>query len=352
MFGTKRNRLVGLDIGSKTIKAAEIVENKKGYSLSKFGMIDIAPGLIEEGAIKDPEAVAETIRNLFKTYGIKNHSVALSIGGYSVIVKKISVQSTTEEQLQETIHFEAEQYIPFDINDVNIDFQILGENENNPNQMNVLLVAAKKEMVGDYVSLTEMSGLDPRIIDVDAFALQNIFVLNYEPEEGENVALIDIGASKTSLNILKGEHSVFMRDVSLGCGQINQKISALVDCDMEEAEAIKFGESSDRISPEDLSDIISSVVADWCTEIRRALDFFYSTYPDDQIRKIILSGGGGNIQELRQLLAVETSAEVTTINPFQRFFVDGDKFDTEYLEKIAPQASICLGLATRKMDDK
>jgi type IV pilus assembly protein PilM len=352
MFAGKRNRLVGLDIGSKTIKAAEVIEGKKGYTLSKFGMTDIAPGLIEDGTIKDPEAVAETIRNLFKTYGIKNHSVALSIGGYSVIVKKISVQNATEEQLQETIHFEAEQYIPFDISDVNLDFQILGENENNPNQMNVLLVAAKKEMVNDYVGLVEMANLEPRIIDVDAFALQNVFEINYAPEAEENVALIDIGASKTSLNILKGDTSVFMRDVSLGCGQINHKIATLIDCSIEEAEAIKFGESSDKISGEDLSDIISSVVADWCTEIRRALDFFYSTYPDDQIKRIILSGGGGNIQELRQLLAVETSAEVATINPFQQFYIDSEKFDTEYLEKIAPQASICMGLATRKMDDK
>ena len=352
MFGAKKNRLVGLDIGSKTIKAAEIAEGKKGYVLSKFGMMDIAPGMIEDGAIKDPEAVADTIRNLFRSYGIRNHSVAISVGGYSVIVKKISVQNATEEQLQDTIHFEAEQYIPFDINDVNLDFQILGENEHNPNQMNVLLVAAKKEMVNDYVNLAELAGLEPRIIEVDAFALQNVFEINYEPAGGDNVALIDIGASKTSLNILKGDVSVFMRDVSLGCGQINQKITAQIGCSAEEAEAIKFGESSEKISPEDLSDIISSVVTDWCTEIRRALDFFYSTYPDDQIKQIILSGGGGNIQELRQLLAVETSAEVSTVNPFQQIFIDSEKFDTEYMEKIAPQASICVGLATRKVDDK
>ncbi len=351
MFGTK-NRLVGLDIGSKSVKAAEIIEGKKGYSLAKFGMVDMAPGLIEDGAIKDPEAVAEILRNLFKTYGIKNRNVAISIGGYSVIVKKINVQNASEDQLHDTIHFEAEQYIPFDINDVNLDFQILGENENNPNQMNVLLVAAKKEMVNDYVNLAELAGLEPRIIEVDAFALQNVFELNYEQTDQENIALIDIGASKTSLNILKGSNSVFMRDVSLGCGQINHKIASLIDCSAEEAEAIKFGEGGDKISAEDLSDIISSVVTDWCTEIRRALDFFYSTYPDDHIKKIVLSGGGGNIHELRQLLAVETSAEVSTINPFQRFYLDNDKFDTEYLEKIAPQASICMGLATRKVDDK
>ena len=292
------------------------------------------------------------IRTLFKDYSIKGQNVAMSVGGYSVIVKKINVQSMSEEQLQETISFEAEQYIPFDISDVNLDFQILGENENNPNQMNVLLVAAKKEMVNDYVNLAQMAGLNPCIIDVDAFALQNIYDLNYSPDEGENIALIDIGASKTSLNILKGKTSVFMRDVSLGCGQINQKIASLIDCSIIEAEQIKFGSQSDKITAGDLSDIISSVVSDWCTEIRRALDFFYSTYPDDQIKKIVLSGGGGNIKEFRQLLSVETSAEVATINPFEALHVDESRFDLDFLKRIAPQASISMGLATRKVDDK
>ncbi len=351
MFFGKKDHLVGLDIGSRAIKAGEITETKKGFTLEKFGMIDIPPGIIEDGSIKDPEPVADAIRQLYKTYNIKEHNVAISIGGYSVIVKKINVQSMTEEQLQETIHFEAEQYIPFDISDVNLDFQILGENDQNPNQMGVLLVAAKKEMIDDYINLTQLAGLNPCIIDVDAFALQNIFESSYDLED-ENVALIDIGASKTSLNILKGSTSVFMRDVSLGCGQINQKIASLVDCSPEEAEQLKFGDASDKISQEDMSGIVSSVVADWCTEIRRALDFFYSTYPDDQIKKIVLSGGGGNIKEFRQLLAVETSAEVQTINPFESLYVDDDRFDTKYLEKIAPQASICLGLSLRKVNDK
>lgn len=352
MFFGKKDRLIGLDIGSRSIKAAEIADSKKGKSLERFGIIDIQPGLIEDGAIKDAEQVAETIRQLFKTYGIKGPNVAISVGGYSVIVKKINVQAMPEDQLQDTISFEAEQYIPFDISDVNLDFQILGENENNPNQMNVLLVAAKKEMINDYVNLAQMAGLNPCIIDIDAFALQNIYEFNYRPDSHENVALIDIGASKTSLNILKGNTSVFMRDVSLGCGQINQKISSLIDCSIEEAEKIKLGEQSDKITAADLSDIISSVVSDWCTEIRRALDFFYSTYPDDQIKKIVLSGGGGNIKEFRQLLSVETSAEVVTINPFEGLIIDKSRFDVDFLKRIAPQASICMGLATRKVDDK
>ena len=306
LFG-KKDHLVGLDIGSRSLKAAEIEETKRGRNLKRFGITEIPAGAIEDGTINDPEAVAEAIRQLLKAYNIKERNVAISIGGYSVIVKKIAVQTMDEQQLQDTIHFEAEQYIPFDISDVNLDFQILGENETNPNQMNVFLVAAKKEMVNDYVNLANLAGLTPCIVDVEAFALQNTFEVNYDVTD-ENVALIDIGASKTSLNILKGNSSVFMRDVSLGCSQINQKIVSLIDCSYEDAEQLKYGENTDRISAEDLKGIVSSVVADWCTEIRRALDFFYSTYPDDQIKKIILSGGGANIGEFRELLAVEASA--------------------------------------------
>jgi len=350
LFG-KKTQLVGLDIGSRTIKAAEIAETKKGRTLKCFGTMNIPAGAIEEGNIQEPDVVADQVRQLFKNFSIKESNVAISIGGYSVIVKKINVQTMEEEELQETINMEAEQYIPFDISDVNLDFQILGENEHNPNQMSVLLVAAKKEMINDYVNLMNMAKLNPCVIDIDAFALQNIYSENY-PTSEENVALIDIGASKTSLNILKEGQSVFMRDVSLGCGQINQKIVSMTECTPEEAEDIKFNEEPHQISMDDLREIKSTVVADWCTEIRRALDFFYSTYPEDQIQRIILSGEGGNIAEFRELLAVETSAEVQTINPFGDIFIDPDRFDTDYIKHMAPQAAICMGLALRKIDDK
>ena len=351
MLFEKKNNLVGLDIGSRTLKAGEIVKTKKGYSLKSFEVLDISPGAIEEGSIKDPEHVANSIRQLFKKNNLKERNVAISIGGYSVIVKKINVQNMPENQLQESIYLEAEQHIPFDIGDVNIDFQILGESENNSDQMNVLLVAAKKEMVSEYADLVRMAGLNPCIIDIDAFALQNIFEVNYDAKD-ENFALIDIGADKTSLNILKNNLSIFMRDVSLGCSQIDQKIVSIVDCSLEEAERIKHSNRTEKISYEDLREIVSSVIADWCIEIRRALDYFYSTYPDDQINRIFLSGGGTNVKEFHQLLAVETSTEVEIINPFKNLYIDDKRFDSSYLERIAPQAAICMGLALRKVDDK
>ena len=349
IFG-KSPHLVGLDIGSSALKAGEIMITKKGLVLKNFGMTAIAPGVIEEGNINDPENVADSIRQLFKVNNIKEKNVAISIGGYSVIVKKIDVQTATEEQLQETIHLEAEQYIPFDISDVNIDYQILGEKGANPDQMSVILVAAKKEMISEYINLVQMAGLNPCIIDVDAFALQNIFEANYDLTD-ENLVLIDIGANKTSLNILKGHSSVFMRDVSMGCSQINQKIISLEDCSFVEAEQLKLGKQTDKISSDDLKQIVSSVVSDWSIEIRRALDFYYSANPDEKIKSIVLSGGGAHIKKFHQLLAAETSSEVETINPFKKLHIT-ERLDPLYLEQIAPQASICMGLALRRVDDK
>jgi type IV pilus assembly protein PilM len=351
MLFAKKNHLVGLDIGSKAIKLCEVFETRQnGFELNKFGMIDIPNGAIEDGVIKDSETVSQTIRELFKAQKIREKNVAVSIGGYSVIVKKIQVQSMTDAELHETIHFEAEQYIPFDINDVNLDFQILGESPLVANKLDVILVAAKKELVDEYVNLIELSGLRPCVVDIDAFALQNIYEVNYDTKE-EVVALIDIGAGKTSLNIVRENATLFMRDVSLGCSQINHKISEKVACSLEEAEEIKITGKSVKITPPEIADIVSSVIGDWCLEIRRAIDFFYSTYPDDQISKILISGGGANITEFRHTLASETASEVEIINPFGKFSID-KRLDPSYLEKISPQAAICMGLAIRRIDDK
>jgi type IV pilus assembly protein PilM len=351
LLRTKKTQLTGLDIGSRIVKAGEIVEGKKKKILRRFAMAEIPPGVIEDGVIKDAPAAARVIQDLFRTNGFKELNVAISVGGYSVIVKKISVQTMTEEQLHDTIQFEAEQYIPFDINDVNLDFQVLGKNEANPSQMSVLLVAAKKDMIADYVNLVQQAGLNPCVIDVDAFALQNIYEINY-PDVAESVALIDIGASKTSLNILKEGSSVFMRDVSLGCSQIDQRIVSLTACTALEAERIKLAQQTMAISPSNRAEIVTGVVTDWCNEIRRALDFFYSTYPDDQIKRIVLSGGGARVAEFRRMLSSETSAVVETIDPFRALEVEKGHFDEAFLEQVAPQAAICMGLAIRKVDDK
>jgi len=356
---SKKDHLVGLDIGSHSIKVAEIEQGKSGRALKNLGVVEIDPEFIEDGAIKDTQAVADLIKKLFKQLKVREKRVAISVGGYSIIVKRINVQTMTEEQLLETIHYEAEQYIPFDINDVNLDFQILGENKKNKNQMSVLLVAAKKDLIDEYNGLVATAGRQARIIDVDAFALQNAFEASYlaeddfvDEEDGEIVALIEIGAEKTSLNIMKGATSLFMRDISMGCGQINLQIASHLDCTIEEAEEIKIGRLTDRISEEDLGEIFSAFSTEWTTEVRRAFDFFYSSFGESDISRIILSGGGANVEEIRNALTEETEVPVEIINPFGNLTINHSKFDPTFLEQIAPQAAIALGLALRRVDDK
>ncbi|MBF0223889.1 MAG: type IV pilus assembly protein PilM [Desulfobacterales bacterium] len=350
----KKNQIAGLDIGSRIIKVAEASETSKGFILKKFGTLDVPHGAIDESGIKNVEVVANSIRQLFKNTGIKISNVAVAIGGYSVIVKTITVQTMTEEQLHNTIHIEAEQYIPFDMSDVNLDFQIVSEAGQAQGQMKVLLVAAKKEIVSTYIKVVEKAGLTPMIVDVDAFALQNVYEHNYDTVDGKNehIALIDIGASKTSLNILWNKNSVFMRDVPLGCSQIDERIMSEAKCSFDEAEAIKLGRQKGKLVGNRVKEIVTDVVSDWCTEIRRALEFYYSSYPEHRIKEVVLSGGGGNIKEFRDLLKDQTGTEVKLINPFQKIAIDEGRLDGAGIRRVASQAAICLGLATRRVDDK
>jgi type IV pilus assembly protein PilM len=219
-------------------------------------------------------------------------------------------------------------------------------------------VAAKKDLIDDYINLVTSAKFIPSIIDVDAFALQNIYETSYFSQESsindeeEVVSLIDIGASKTSLNILKGTSSLFMRDISMGCGQISQMIASQIECSLEEAEEIKNSGGSDQFSEEQVSELFSSFSTEWATEVRRAFDFFYSSFGENQIHKIILSGGGANLESLRLILSAESDVSVETINPFGNLNIDNNKFDASFLEKVAPQAAIAMGLALRRVDDK
>ncbi len=351
MLFSKSKNLVGLDIGSHTIKVCELAPAKNGYTLKNLATADIDPGLIVDGVIGQPSELAAAVRALFDENKIRERSVALAIGGYSVIMKNISVQKADKKVMHESVTMEAEQYIPFDIRDVNIDFHVLGQNKHNTNQLDILLVAAKKEIIEEYTGILESAGISAGVVDVDVLALQNCYEFNHDSGE-QTIALIDIGASKTSLNIIKNAVPVFMRDVSLGCGQIDQQLASRCECSVSDAQRIKLERQSENITAEEIEEIETAVVKNWCTEIRRAIDFFYSTYPDDSFGKIILSGGGANIEGFRKLLALETSTEVEVINPFVNVAINRGKFDSLYLDSLAPQVAVSMGLALRRADDK
>ncbi|MFZ7110359.1 MAG: type IV pilus assembly protein PilM [Desulfatiglandales bacterium] len=356
----KKNQLVGLDIGSHSIKLIEIEDTKKGMLLKNFGIIGLPEGAVSEGTIKEMEIVSSAIKNLYKNLRVKNKNVAASISGYSVIIKKISIDKREESELENTIHEEAEQYIPFDINDVNIDYEILTSPDKTGDEavdgdesdlMEVMLVAAKKDIVEDYIGLLQLTGLKPGVLDADAFALQNAFEMS-SGTTGGCFALVNVGAVEIGVNAIKDGVSLFTRDSSCGGFQINEAIMEKFGVSYEEAEKIKLGAAEPQIDKEALEEIFTSVVSDWVNEIKRAVDFLATTYPDETIEKIFVSGGACRIPGFQKYLSMETQIPVEELNPFANLKINEKVFDPKYLGYMAPQAAVAVGLALRSIGDK
>lgn len=352
MIFSKKDHLVGLDIGSSFIKVAELDLTAKGRVLHKFGMARIAPGTIVEGRVMDMDGLANDIRMLFKSQKIREKNVAISTGGHSVVIKTINTSTRPEKELHETIYSEAEQYIPYDIDDVNIDYQILGESEFSPDQLNVLLVAVKKDLVAEYIDLIHLAGLNPKIIDVDTFALQNAYeTLPYENRE-KITMLVDVGASKTSLNILKANSSLMMRDTVSGTNQILEEISSQFGISVEEAERAVNKETKDIVSQDKIQEICLTIAQSWCAEIYEVVNTFQSGANEEKVEKIVLSGGGAFVNGFKDCLLSELDTDVTIIKPFEGLIVNEKKFPDSFITKAAPQAPIAIGLALRRVDDK
>ncbi len=248
MIFEKKNHLAGLDIGSSFIKVAELKKNTKGYILDKFGMTRIAKGAIVDGRVVNIDALANDIKTLFKSQKIRIKNVAISTGGHSVVIKIINTPIIPEKELRDTIFSESEQYIPYDIDDVNIDYQILAKQKSPNEQMTVLLVAVKKDIVAGYMDLIHLAGLNPKIIDVDTFALQNAYEMFSPEKKKKTTLLIDVGASRTSLNILKADSSIVMKDTVSGTNQIAAKTASLFDVTLEQAEQAISCEADDIVS--------------------------------------------------------------------------------------------------------
>lgn len=358
---SKKNQLVGLDIGSHSIKLVELEETKKGMILRSFGVMGLPQNAIVEGSIREMEIISSAIKNLYKHLNVKNKNVATSISGYSVIVKKISISKREESELDATINEEAEQYIPFDISDVNLDYEILPAAVEEPEEgkeekeesdlMDVMLVAAKKDIVDDYVSLLHLSGLNPVVLDVDAFALQNAFELISEQMSG-CYAIVNVGAEELGINAIKDGVSIFTRDSSYGGSQITEAIMSKFDVSHEEADKIKLGGSKMEKEGEALEEIFTSVVSGWVQEIKRALDFLGTTYPDESIERIYMTGGSCRIPGFQKYLELETDIPVEELNPFTNLQINERVFDPKYLGYMAPQASVAVGLALRSIGDK
>ena len=363
----RKNQLVGLDIGSHSIKLVEIDNSKKGMILKNFGVVHLPKDTIVEGSLKETEVAATAIKNLFKNLNVKNKNVATSISGFSVIVKKISITKRDEAALESSIQEEAEQYIPFDISDVNLDYEVLKSSDEDLGEsfdededmsdresdlMDVMLVAAKKDIIEEYESLIHLAGLNPVVMDVDAFALQNAFESSIGDAFG-CYAIINIGAEELGINAIKNGVSMFTRDSSYGGAQITDTIASQFDVSYEDAEKIKLGgiEIDDEKKPA-LEEIFTTMVSGWVQETSRALDFLSTTYPEEKIEKIFVSGGACKIPDFIKYLEMETGIPVEELNPFGGLQINEKIFDPKYLSDIAPQAGVAVGLALRSIGDK
>jgi type IV pilus assembly protein PilM len=344
--------LVGLDIGTSSIKAAVLKPRGKGrgFTLQNLAMEPLPPEVIVEGAIMDSGPVIEAINRVCEAGRIRQTEVAVALSGNSVIVKRVSIPSMSDEELAESIHWEAEQYIPFDIEDVNIDYQVLGDSDGD--QMDVLLVAVKKDKVNDYTSVISQAGRIPVLVDVDVFAVQNAFEASHGSTETQTIALLNVGASVTNVAVLTGGHSRFWRDLSVGGNQYTEALQRELGVSFEVAEAVKKGQSDEDVPPDAVAPVLETVNNEVATEIQKTVDFFLSSHSDEQLDKIVLSGGGSKLESFPEMLHDRFGCPVEHMDLFHSITVDDRAFPPETLAEMAPAVAVAVGLGIRKVGDR
>ena len=347
----RQQELVGLDIGSSAVKVVQLQRSRTGYRLAKLAVAPIQPETIVNGTIADAAALSDTVQQLFVEHNITVKDVAFSVSGHSVIVKKIKVPQMKKAELREGIAWEAEQHIPYSMEDVNLDFQILREADSGEQEMDVLLVAVKKETLNDYLAMIAAAGLSAAVVDVDAFAIENAFTIPAPIQPDEVVALVNIGAAVTTINILRGGISDFTRDSSVGGNRHTESLQHSLGVSVEEAEAIKRGESVHGHSFADARSVIEQVNSELAGEIRRSFDFYHSTSQSETIHRMVLSGGCALLPDLASYLSSALALPVEIADPFQYVVADPNEFDAEYLAAIAPQMTVAVGLALREPGD-
>jgi type IV pilus assembly protein PilM len=353
LFGKKKG-LVGLDIGSSAIKAVELKAGGKGgaeYQLTNIGIEPLPPEAIVDGAIMDSGSVIDAVQRLFAAQKIKTADICTGVSGNAVIVKKISLPQMSPEELGESIHWEAEQYIPFDIQDVSIDYEVIDSGGGGGN-MDVLLVAVKKDKISDYTSVISQAGKSPQIVDVDVFALQNCYEVNYGIDPGRVLALLNVGASIMNINIIKGGTSIFNRDIAVGGNQYTDAIQKDLNLSFDQAEALKKGGRVEGAAVENLPPILQAVSENIALEIQKTFDFFKATSSEDRIDRIFLSGGTSKVQGLKELLGERFDAGVEIMNPFNNVTYNPRDFDPEFINEVGPSAAIAVGLAVRRVGDR
>jgi len=350
MFGKGKGKgLVGLDIGSSAVKAVELKKHGDAYELVNFGLELLGQDTVVDGAIMDALTVTAAIERIFEGNKIKTRNVATSVSGHSVIVKRITVNAAGDEDLSEVMPYEAQQHIPFDISDVNLSYQPLGDSPSGEGT-DVMLVAAKREKILNHTNVVNQANKTPFVVDYDGFAVFNAFGANYDVPPDMIVALLNIGASITNIVVGRGEFPLFARDVSVGGNQYTDILQKELDLNYEDAEKLKQGQQVGGITREQKIPPLRSVSEILMLEVQKTFDYFRQASSADNTQAIYLAGGTATIDGLVEQLKEEFRVPVEIIDPFRKVKVDSRKFDEALLQDIAPSLCVATGLALRSFD--
>src|SRR5687767_2474623 len=350
MFKQVKKNLVGLDIGSSSVKAVELQKKGNSVQLMSLGYENLQPDTIVDGQIMELNNVSNVIANIFNEHTIKTTRVCAGVSGHSVIVKNIVLPQMSQEELQESFSWHAEEHIPFDIADVNLDYELTSKSQD---ALHVLMAACKSDKIANVKQAIQLAGKQPVIIDVDAFALQNCYELNYQPRAGEVVALLNIGAATMNINILNGSRSVFARDASVGGSQYTSLLQRELGLSFEQAEGVKRGMPlPEGVEPKPIQPIIETVSETLALEMKKTVDFYRATAQDGEgtIQKILIAGGGSKLPGLADFLGRRFDIPVEVFDPFRQIEVDERKFDPDYMREIVPEMAVAVGLALRGVE--
>jgi type IV pilus assembly protein PilM len=346
----KSKKVIGLDVGTTSIKIAELDVSGASADLVSFVFAQTPPQTVSGGEILDMSSIAAVIENMMAEVKIKNKKVAMSMWGTSVIVKKITIPKMDKKILKDQIKFEAEQYLPFDLNNIRLVYEVLSTSES-PDTMDVILVAAQNELVNQYTKLVSVAGLNCSILDVSSFALANLFEFNYGKFQGDVIALFNFGASTTNLTVVQSGEVVFARDIPVGGQTYTNEIHKALGLTVQEAESLKISSSKKGEVPDEVHSVINATNELVAEEMKSSIDFFTASNNGVKINRGFYTGGSSVTNGLIQAVTRNMNLPMDVINPFKKIKINSSKFSNDYIKKISPFSSVALGLALRKVGD-
>lgn len=336
---------IGLSIGTSSIKVVELKKAGKSWKLLHFGIVQLPEDVIINREILNPIAVVDSIKTLVSQIKLKSKNVCTSLSGTSLIIKRMQLEVPNLRDLQDSVFWEAEQYLPFDASEVVMDFQLLSRTKDS--KTDVVLVAVKKAMLDSYMDCIEDAGLKPKVVDVDFFALQNLFEASYPANPSEAVAIVDVGASSMKIVIVQNGIPVFTKDAAVGGRMLTAEIQKNLNLSYADAETLKMGGAQDGTTPQEVRDLMHTMAENFATEIKRALDFYNASSVGAPVAYILLAGGSARIPELSRVVEEVVGLPTQLMNPFNSISYDPAVFTQDYLNAIAPVAAIPVGLALR-----